>query len=189
MDQSYVLMPAGPEKVTEAPGVTASGPIMSQVGRGLTVKTTSSCFVQPAESVTVRRKVAVAGAPLTCTVAGNVVQIRQEVGASMVAPAVEETTLHAIEAMGLILGWAVPVRAKAVESPSEHLVWAGPASASPSVRSTWIGVIKSVRLAVCDWASLVLTRIVLTPMLVQGLKAMPMRAVRSTAASAKVFLA
>src|SRR5213592_1739512 len=163
-------MPAGPENVTDDPGNTASGPVMLQVGGGLTVKTTSSCFVQPAESVTVRRKVAVAGAPLTCTVAGNVIQLVQEVGASMVAPAVEETTLQAIEAM-LLISWAVPVRAKAVESPWEHLVWRGPASASPNVRSTWIGVIKSARLALGAWDCLVLTRIVLTPMLVQGSKA------------------
>ena len=108
-------------------GQTVASPLMEQEGAPATVKTTSSCSVQPAVSVTVKRMVAVAEVPFTCTVAGNVVQLAQEIGASMVAPDVEETTLHAMEEMGLVPGWAAPLRVKVVEAPSEHLVWSLPA--------------------------------------------------------------
>src|SRR5712671_3262279 len=100
---------------------------MEQTGEPLTLKTTSSCSTQPAVSVTVKRNVAVAGPPLTCTVTGRVVQLVQEDGASRAAPVVEETRLHAMEAMALLPGCAVPLRVKAVESPWEHLIWADPA--------------------------------------------------------------
>src|SRR5437867_2453811 len=161
---------------------------MEQAGGPFTVKTTSSCLEQPAVSVTVNRNVAIAGPPLTCTVAGRVVQLVQEDGASRVAPAVEETMLHAIEAMGLVPGCAVPLRVKAVESTWEHLIWALPASASPMVKSTCSGVIRSEIFAVGDCDCLVFTRMVLIPMIVQGLKAVLSISVTSTAASAKVFL-
>ena len=108
-------------------GQTVAEPLMEQAGAPATAKTTSSCSVQPAKSVTVKRKIAVAAAPLTCTVAGKVVQLVQEDGASREAPAVEETTLHAMDAMGLVPGWAVPLSVKVVEAPSEHLVWSLPA--------------------------------------------------------------
>src|SRR5881296_746573 len=114
-------------------------------------------------------------------------QLLQEVGASMVAPAVEETTLQAMEAMALILGWAAPVRLNVVELPWEHVAWSAPASASPNSRLIWRGVIKSTMFADGDCDSLVFTRMVLTPMLAHGSKAVPMSAVKSTAPSAKVF--
>ena len=81
-------------------GQTVAEPLMEQAGAPATAKTTSSCSVQPAKSVTVKRKIAVAAAPLTCAVAGKVVQLVQEDGASREAPAVDETTLHAMDAMG-----------------------------------------------------------------------------------------
>ena len=46
-------------------GQTDAAPEIEQVGGGLTVKTTSSVRTQPAVSVTVNRKVAVAGALAT----------------------------------------------------------------------------------------------------------------------------
>ena len=100
-------------------GQTSLAPEIEQVGGGLTVKTTSSLvklFAHAPASVTVRRNVAVAGAgPLTCTVAGKVMQpVPQEVGASMVAPWVEETTVHVKDWIVLLPGWAVPLRVKVV---------------------------------------------------------------------------
>src|SRR5262245_49865372 len=161
---------------------------MEPAGGATTVKTTSSCSLQPAASVTVKRSVAVAGPPFTCTVAGNEVQLVQEVGASMEAPEVEETTLQAIELMGLVPGWAVPVSVNGVEAASKHLVWSFPAWARPSVKSTCRGVITSVRLAEGDCDVFDLIRMVLIPMVVQGLKMSLRSSVMSTAASEKVFL-
>ena len=103
------------------PANTAESPVMLQVGNGLTVKTTSLVFMHPLASVTVRRSVAVADAPLTCTVVFKFVQLVQEVGESMVAPAVEETRVHPIELMAVLPGCATPLSEKAVEAPSVHL--------------------------------------------------------------------
>jgi len=75
----------------------------------LTVKTTSSVFVQPALSVTVKRKVAVAGALVTCTVAGKVVQFVQDAGETKAAPFVAETILQDMLEMELMFGCATPL--------------------------------------------------------------------------------
>ena len=89
--------------LTEA-GQTVAGPLMEQGDGPVTVKTTRLLSVQPARSVTVKSNVAVAGAPLTYTVAGRLVQLVQELGPTMVVPGGPESMLHAIELMALLPG-------------------------------------------------------------------------------------
>ena len=100
-------------------GQTVVGPVMEQVGFGLTVKTTSSVvllFAQALVSVTWRRTVAVATAPVTTTVVVN------ELLVGPVIVAGPETMLQLVEINGLLPGWAVAVIVKVVVAPSEHLV-------------------------------------------------------------------
>ena len=96
---------------------------MVQLGAGVTVNTTSSVFMHPAESVTVRR--IVTDALVTWTVVGpKVMQFEQDVGefGSNVAVPLPGTTLHCMEVMGLIPSVALPVIVKSVEAPWLHLV-------------------------------------------------------------------
>jgi hypothetical protein len=56
--------PVGPVKLLVVKSQTAAGPEIEQGGSGMTLKFTSLDWVQPAESVTVNRNVAVTGAAL-----------------------------------------------------------------------------------------------------------------------------
>src|ERR1041384_2417017 len=132
----------------------------------MTVRIRSSVVVQPLVSMTVRRSVAFVAVPVTFTTAARLVQLAQEFPDSTLAG--PEITLHVMLVMALTLGWAAPLRLNVVVVPVAQLVWSGPASASPSVRLTWMGVIRSTMLALGDCDSLVLIKTVLMPRSVQG---------------------
>jgi hypothetical protein len=96
---------------------------MLQLGRGLTVRTTSLVLTrlpQSLESATENRKVAVADEPVTCAVIGRDKQLAQFVGSSMVTG--PETTLHHTFVIGDVPTVAVPTRENVVDEPSVHLV-------------------------------------------------------------------
>src|SRR5437773_7142784 len=114
-------MPAGPLKVTLSPALTSLGPVMEHVGNGLTVSTTSSVLVHPDASLTLRRNVAVAVAPVTTTV-----EVKEWGELMLAGP---ERTVQFVELSGLTPPWAMPCKVKEVVGPVVHLAWSGPASA------------------------------------------------------------
>src|SRR5262249_55025489 len=114
--------------------------------------------------------------------------LAQFVGESRVA--VPETTIHPMLVTGLMPACAVPVSVKVVEAPWLQFVRSGPAKAAGPMTKGGLtprGAMKSTMVAVGDWDSLVLIRIVLTPIVSQGSNSVPMSFVMSTATSAKVL--
>src|SRR6476659_8218865 len=127
-------MPGGPRNGVLERGQTRTGPVIEQGGSGDTVNTMSFVSVQPLDSMAVNRRVAVA--EKTCTVVFN------ESAESMIA--VPFTTVQFVETSGWRPAVAVPCSAKAIESPSQQRVWAGPAlTLGPTLRLYWIGSMKS----------------------------------------------
>ena len=99
------------------PTKTEDAPLMLQSGSGLTVRITSSLRMWLAQvllSVTVKRKVAVAEAPLSVTV------VVREPGSAI--DALPETTIQFVLVIGEVPGWADPAIVKVVEAPSVQLV-------------------------------------------------------------------
>ena len=154
----------------------------------LTVRITSSVligFPHGPEALTLSRSVTVRGEPVM------VAPVDKVLGELMVTPVQLDTHDQVVAVIGLVPGWAVPVRLKlVVPLGSAHLLWSGPASAvGPITKGGLIcwGTIKSTMFADGDWDVLVLIKIVLMPRVRQGSK-LPSRAVRSTAASANVLV-
>src|SRR6266704_4395362 len=152
---------------------------MLQTGNGLTVSTTSLCsklsFAQAPLSVTVKRSVAVAGAPVRVTVGVK------ELGSEIVAE--PETTVQLVEFNGFVPGCAVPAMTKLVFAPSVHFDWLGPANAAgPSTKGDEMtcGTMKSPSDALGDCDCLLLTKIVPIGAVAQGSK-FPINALTSTA--------
>ena len=151
---------------------------MLQTGSGLTVRITSSVTVHPLVVSTVNRRVAEG----EVTVA---VVLRLSAAAMEAVP---DTTDHVVEVIvSPGLGVAVPDKANSAVVVLEQTDWSGPALATPRVRLTCSGEMKSTMVAVAAWDTFVLTMTVRIPRLKQGSK-LPRSAVRSTAASEKVFL-
>src|SRR6266478_10145991 len=124
-------MSAGPLNVFVFPATTGGlRTVILQTGSGLTVRTTSlvvKLFAHEPESVTVRRSVAVAGAPLSVTV------VVKEPGSAIEAePA---TTVQFVPFNGLVPGWTDPAMVKVVEPPWSHLFVSGPANAAGPITS------------------------------------------------------
>src|SRR5438093_13702024 len=112
-------MPSGPLNVAVAPAVTGDVLVIPQPGSGLTVKTTSlvvKLFVQAPISVTIKRSVAVAGAPVSVTV------VVKEFGELMVTPEQPATQVQFVPVVGLTPGVTVPFIVKVVVAPWVH--WA-----------------------------------------------------------------
>src|SRR5262245_47526652 len=152
---------------------------MPQVGRGFTVKVTSSVLLQT-PSITVRRRVALF-VTYTWVVSESGVRIK----------AAPDTTLQLVEVIGMIPWFASPAIVNRPTAFAEQMLWSGPAFAlGPNVRLNWIGVMKSPIAALSAWESLVFTKIVLIPTLRQGSEggaSASIRAVRSMATSTNWF--
>src|SRR5262245_7946429 len=111
-------MPLGPWNVSVAPAVMGGVVlVMPQTGSGFTFSNTSfvvKVFAHRLESVTIRRIVAMAGAPVRITVVVNELVLVMDAG--------PDTTDQFVPVVLPVPGVTVPVSVKLLVGPSVHLV-------------------------------------------------------------------